>query len=42
MANVLDYTLIVNKFKLLLCYYVYFQTNILRKGTSTFILPVIG
>ena len=34
-ANVLDYDIIVNQFKLHLCYYVHFWTNILGKGMNS-------
>ena len=38
-ANVLDCNIVVSKFKLLLCYYVHFQTNTLGKGMNSLISP---
>ena len=37
MANMLDFNLIVSKFKLQLCYYIHFQTNTLGKGMNLLI-----
>ena len=41
-AKELDCSLEVSKFKFQWCYYIYFQTNILRKGMNSLITPAMG
>ena len=38
-AYILDYDIVVNEFKLQLCYNVHYLFNTLRKGVSSIILP---
>ena len=41
-ANVLDYDIIVNEFKIQSYNYAYFQTNTLGKGMNSLIPPAMG
>ena len=42
MVKVIDCRIIVNEFKLQLCYYIHFRTNTLGKGINPFIPSAMG
>ena len=42
MAKVIDFGIVVRKFKFQSCYYVHVQTNTLGKSMNPFILPAMG
>ena len=38
-ANMLNCNIVLSEFELQLCYYIHFQTNTLRKGMNSLIIP---